>query len=300
MITEEVEGTSVTIPVPPSGVKIRITEVKIIFTITDKDTRDKVIRTRTLIPTQIPIKEEEEGVDIIKEDVMMINIMMISKQHKLKHHDQKENLSKERKINRISPILTQDGPRAATLKITGTTGIEGIAVEIAILTAKIIKIRIPIKGIIIITTTEATTITTTATIITTIRIILIEEECSRIKGKGLTDEITWEGVGTDREAIKITKTTTTATTTTTIATTITMIDKTTEIALIVVVIGLREGCQLSHDMVRVDSIRKGLYNAYNTLLLLSVIMMIEIAIIETILGVNKAITGSRTIAITII
>lgn len=83
---------------------------------------------------------------IIKEDAMMTNIMMINKQHKSKHPDQKENLSKERKVNRISPTLTRDGLRAATLKKTGTTGIGGTAVEIATLMAKTIKIKIPIKA----------------------------------------------------------------------------------------------------------------------------------------------------------
>lgn len=238
--------------------------------------------------------------DIIKEDAMMTNIVMTNKLHKSKHPDQKENLSKERKINRISPTLTRDGLRAAILKIIGTTGIEGTAVETAILMAKLIKIKIPTKtqvkveGVEIITTTEATTITTTITI----RTILIEEECSRIKGKAMTDEITW--VATDREAIKITKTTTTTTITTTIVTTTIMTDKITEIVLIVVVIGSREGCQLSLGMVLVDSIKKVPYNAYSTLLPLNVIMMIEIVIIETILGLNRAITDNKIVATTII
>lgn len=150
----------------------------------------------------------------------------------------------------------------------------------------------------IISMTEATAITTITVI--AIRITSIEEERSRIKGRDTTDEITW--AATDREAIKITKTTTTTTITVTAIVTTTIIimtDKITGIVLIVAVIGSREGCQLSLGMVLVDSIRKVLYNAYSTLPPPNVIMMIEIAIIETILGVSRAITDNKTVAITI-
>ena len=86
MITEEAGEISVIIRGPHLGVKIKTTGVKIIFRIIDKDIRVKVIRTRTQILIQIltliQVKEVEEEVVIINEDVMMINIMMINKLHK--------------------------------------------------------------------------------------------------------------------------------------------------------------------------------------------------------------------------
>ena len=87
MITEGAGEISVITLGRLLGVKIKTTEVKIIFRTIDKGIRVKVIRTRTQIPTpiltliQVKGGEGEVGV-IINEDVMMINIMMISKRHK--------------------------------------------------------------------------------------------------------------------------------------------------------------------------------------------------------------------------
>ena len=87
MITEGAGEISVITLGRLLGVKIKTTEVKIIFRTIDKGIRVKVIRTRTQIPTpiltliQVKGGAGEVGV-IINEDVMMINIMMISKRHK--------------------------------------------------------------------------------------------------------------------------------------------------------------------------------------------------------------------------